>query len=149
MVSDLESKNAEQAINQKNYEGLMKTKSEELEALTSSLGKKTTQLGEDTKELSESSIERDETEVQLEDDTKFFQNAKEACRTKANNWATRTKLRSEELAGIEKAEGILNSDDAKDTFGKANSKLLLQSQQQSEANHKHPQRDAAYKALKS
>jgi len=147
MVSDLESKNAEQAINQKNYEGLMDTKKSELEALTTSLGKKTTQLGEDTKELSDSNIERDETEVQLADDTKFFQEAKEACRTKANSWATRTKLRSEELAGIEKAEGILNSDDAKDTFGKANSMLLQR--RQSEASHKSPKREAAYKVLKS
>jgi len=146
MVSDLESKNAEQAINQKNYEGLMKTKSEELEALTSNLGKKTTQLGEDTKELSESQIERDETEVQLEDDTKFFQEAKEACRTKANSWATRTKLRSEELAGIEKAEGILNSDDAKETFGKANAMML----QKSQKSQRHtPKKDAAYKVLKA
>jgi len=126
----------------------MKTKNEELDALTSNLGKKTTQLGEDTKELSESQIERDETEVQLEDDTKFFMEAKEACRTKANSWATRTKLRSEELAGIEKAEGILNSDDAKDTFGKANA-MLLQRQQRREVSHKNPKKDAAYKALKA
>merc|ERR1719446_283404 len=131
MVSDLESKNGEQAMNQKNFEELMATKKSELKTLTSNLGKKTTQLGEDTKELSESQIERDETEVQLADDTKFFQEAKEACRTKANNWAMRTKLRSEELAGIEKAEAILNSDDAKDTFGKANS-TLLQLRQRSE-----------------
>merc|ERR1719335_24961 len=148
MVSDLESKNADQAISQKNYEQLMDTKKSELETLTSNLGKKTTQLGEDTKELSESEIERDETEVQLADDTKFFQEAKEACRTKANNWAKRTKLRSEELSGIEKAEGILNSDDAKDTFGKANKFMLLQRQQRSE-KHNSPKRDSAYKALKA
>merc|ERR1719335_109924 len=146
MVSDLESKNAEQAINQKNYEGLMDTKKSELEALTTSLGKKTTQLGEDTKELSESEIERDETEVQLADDTKFFQEAKEACRTKANSWATRTKLRSEELAGIEKAEGILNSDDAKETFGKANAMML----QRSQKSQRHtPRKEKAYKALRA
>jgi len=147
MVSDLESKNGEQAMNQKNFEELMATKKSELETLTSNLGKKTTQLGEDTKELSESQIERDETEVQLADDTKFFQEAKEACRTKAQNWATRTKLRSEELSGIEKAEGILNSDDAKDTFGKANS-MLLQRSQKSE-QHTSPKKDAAYKVLKA
>merc|ERR1719390_364783 len=61
MVSDLESKNAEQAIAQKNYEGLMDTKKSELETLTSSLASKTESLGADTKELSESQIERDET----------------------------------------------------------------------------------------
>jgi len=148
MVSDLESKNAAQAISQKNYEELMDTKKSELTALTKNLGKKTTQLGEDTKELSDSNIERDETEVQLADDTKFFQEAKEACRTKANNWATRSKLRSEELAGIEKAEGILNSDDAKDTFGKANA-MLLQNRQRGHASHQNPKRDAAYKVLKA
>merc|ERR1719453_1678502 len=128
----------------KNYEELMDTKKSELEALTKSLGKKTTQLGEDTKELSDSNIERDETEVQLADDTKFFQEAKEACRTKANSWATRTKLRSEELAGIEKAEAILNSDDAKDTFGKANS-MLLQREQKSERHPNSKSKEAAYK----
>merc|ERR1719262_300291 len=147
MVSDLESKNAEQAMSQKSYEELMATKKSELETLTKSLGKKTTQLGEDTKELSDSNIERDETEVQLADDTKFFLEAKEACRTKANNWATRTKLRSEELSGIEKAEGILNSDDAKDTFGKANA-MLLQRRQMSE-RHPSSKKEAAYKALKA
>jgi len=148
MVSDLESKNAAQAISQKNYEELMDTKKSELEALTKSLGKKTTQLGEDTKELSDSNIERDETEVQLADDTKFFQEAKEACRTKANSWATRTKLRSEELAGIEKAEAILNSDDAKDTFGKANS-MLLQRGQQSAREPPSSRKEKAYKALRA
>jgi len=147
MVSDLESKNAEQAINQKNYEELMATKKSELETLTNNLNTKTTQLGEDTKELSESNIERDETEVQLADDTKFFQEAKEACRTKANNWAKRTKLRSEELSGIEKAEGILNSDDAKDTFGKADS-TFMQRRMKSEL-HPTSKRQAAYKALKA
>jgi len=147
MVSDLESKNAEQAMSQKSYEELMATKKSELETLNSNLQKKTTQLGEDKKELSESDIERDETEVQLADDTKFFQEAKEACRTKANNWATRTKLRSEELSGIEKAEGILNSDDAKDTFGKANA-MLLQRRQMSE-RHPSSKKEAAYKALKA
>merc|ERR1719359_2598873 len=147
MVSDLESKNAAQAMAQKSYEELMDTKKSELQALTKNLGKKTTQLGEDTNELSDSNIERDETEVQLADDTKFFQEAKEACRTKANSWAKRTKLRSEELSGIEKAEGILNSDDAKDTFGKANS-MMLQRQQKSE-RHPSSKREAAYKALKA
>merc|ERR1719453_2816967 len=147
MVSDLESKNAEQAMSQKSYEELMAVKKSELETLTSNLQKKTTQLGEDTKELSESNIERDETEVQLADDTDFFQTAKEACRTKANNWAKRTKLRSEELSGIEKAEGILNSDDAKDTFGKAN-EFLLQRKQTSE-RHPSSKKEAAYKALKA
>merc|ERR1719453_2154814 len=140
-------KNAEQAINQKNYEELMATKKSELETLTSNLGKKTTQMGEDTKELSESNIERDETEVQLADDTEFFQEAKEACRTKANNWAKRTKLRSEELAGIEKAEAILNSDDAKDTFGKAN-EFLLQRGQQSAREPPSSRKEKAYKALR-
>merc|ERR1719345_560221 len=49
MVSDLESKNAEQAMSQKSYEELMDTKKSELETLTGNFQKKTTQLGEDTK----------------------------------------------------------------------------------------------------
>jgi len=146
MVSDLESKNADQAIAQKNYEELMSTKAGELETLQSSLATKTTNLGDDTKELSESTIERDETTTQLEDDTAFFEKAKQTCRTQANNWAIRSKLRSEELAGIEKAHGILTSDEASETFGRATS-MLLQSIQKHSA--KSPKKDAAYMALKN
>merc|ERR1719335_2192537 len=51
MVSDLESKNADQAMKQKNYEELMSTKKSELETLTSSQISKTEQLGDDTKSL--------------------------------------------------------------------------------------------------
>merc|ERR1719235_3094646 len=146
MVSDLESKNAEQAIAQKNYEGLMDTKKSELETLEASLASKTESLGADTKELSESQIERDETSAQLENDSNFFEKAKSTCKRQADNWATRTKLRSQELAGVNKALEILGGDEAGETFGRATS-MLLQSSQKGSAG-KHPKKDTAYNALK-
>merc|ERR1719182_1107263 len=106
-TSDLESKNADQAMKQKQYEELSATKSAELATLQSTLEKKKETLGEDTKTMTDSSVERDETQAQLADDETFFEETKSACKAKADEWAERSRLRTEELAGINKAIEIL------------------------------------------
>merc|ERR1719377_189130 len=62
MTSDLESKNADQAI------------------LQATLSKKKETLGEDTKTMTDSAVERDETQAQLADDEVFFEETKSACK---------------------------------------------------------------------
>merc|ERR1719337_105908 len=145
-TSDLESKNADQAMKQKQYEELSATKSAELATLQSTLEKKKETLGEDTKTMTDSSVERDETQAQLADDEKFFEETKTACKAKADEWAERSRLRTEELAGVNKAIEILTSDEASATFGKATS-MLLQTAQRSAT--KHAGRDAAFATLKA
>merc|ERR1719407_293005 len=127
-TSDLESKNADQAMKQKQYEELSATKSAELATLQATLANKKKTLGEDTKTMTDSSVERDETQAQLADDEKFFEETKTACKAKADEWAERSRLRTEELAGVNKAIEILTSDEPAATFGKATS-MLLQTQQ--------------------
>merc|ERR1719321_2565262 len=142
MTSDLESKNADQAIKQKQFEELTATKNSEL----ATLKKKKTTLGEDTKTMTDSEVERDETQAQLKADEKFFEETKSACKAKADDWAERSRLRTEELAGINKAIEILTSDEAQATFGRATSMLLQSSQ-----THKvgSPAKAKAYQALKT
>jgi len=146
MTSDLESKNADQAIKQKQFEELTATKNAELATLKATLEKKKETLGEDTKTMTDSAVERDETQAQLKADEKFFEETKSACKAKADDWAERSRLRTEELAGINKAIEILTSDEAQATFGRATSMLLQSSQ-----THKtgSPAKAKAYQALKT
>merc|ERR1719158_746189 len=146
MTSDLESKNADQAIKQKQFEELTATKNAELATLKATLEKKKETLGEDTKTMTDSEVERDETQAQLKADEKFFEETKSACKAKADDWAERSRLRTEELAGINKAIEILTSDEAQATFGRATSMLL-----QSTLTHKKttsPAKTKAYLALR-
>ena len=45
----------------------------------------------------------EDTTAQMKEDTLFFDETKAACATKADAWMERFRLRTEELAGIEKA----------------------------------------------
>merc|ERR1719321_660149 len=144
MTSDLESKNADQAIKQKQFEELTATKNSEL----ATLKKKKTTLGEDTKTMTDSEVERDETQAQLKADEKFFEETKSACKAKADDWAERSRLRTEELAGINKAIEILTSDEAQATFGRATSMLLQTSQTHKTHKTMSPAKTKAYQALK-
>merc|ERR1711871_1009031 len=146
MTSDLESKNADQAIKQKQFEELTATKDSELATLKATLEKKKETLGEDTKTTTDSEVERDETQAQLKADEKFFEETKSACKAKADEWAERSRLRTEELAGVNKAIEILTSDEAAATFGRATSMLL---QTEKRASMKSSGKHAAFQAVKS
>merc|ERR1719310_2077383 len=133
-------------MKQKQYEELSATKSAELATLQATLAKKKETLGEDTKTMTDSSVERDETQAQLADDETFFEETKSACKAKADEWAERSRLRTEELAGVNKAIEILTSDEAAATFGRATS-MLLQTQQRSAV--KSDGKEEAFRTLKA
>merc|ERR1712138_393711 len=86
-TSQLESANADEAGKQKSYEELMATKSQELATLKSTLENKQTTLGETSKNLADSQEEKAATQAQLDDDEAFFEDTKEACKSKADDWA--------------------------------------------------------------
>ena len=99
-------------MKQKQYEELSATKSAELATLQSTLANKQKTLADDTKTMPDSLAERDETQTQLADDEKFFEATKSACMAQVEAWAERSRLSTEELAGVHKAIGILTSDEA-------------------------------------
>ena len=69
--------------------------------------------------LAESNEERDAPTDQKSNDEKFTEQTEEAHATKLGEWKERKRLRTEELASISKAIGILTSDDARDLFTKS------------------------------
>merc|ERR1740138_267104 len=114
--------------------------------LQSTLANKKETLAMDTKTMTDSSVERDETTAQLADDETFIEETKSACKAKADDWAERSRLRTEELAGVNKAIEILTSDEAAATFGRATSMLL---QTENRAAVKSSGKHAAFQAVKS
>merc|ERR1719498_2157471 len=94
--------------------------------------------------MTDSAVERDETQAQLGSDEKFFEETKKSCKQQADEWAERSRLRNEELAGIVKAIEILTSDEDQATFGRANSMLLQHAQR---GSLKLQARERAQKAL--
>jgi len=77
----------------------------------------------------------------------FFQDTKEACQAKATEWSVRTRLRTEELNGMQEAIKILSSGKAQKTFESATTTFV-----QIASVHKNAQltsaRNNAYAELK-
>jgi len=155
-TSSLESANADEATKQKDFEELMETKAQELKSLQSTLGIKQLSDAEAAKLKADSKEELEATKAQLAEDEKFFEETKAACKQKAMDWAERSRMRTEELAGINKAIEILSSEDAQGTFESAHNTLLFV--QTGEVNSHHgrrvmaaalARRDRAYGVLKT
>jgi len=121
---DLTSSTEEETQRQTDFDALSGTKSTDLALLTDTLTKKTKENGNDDKQLAEDEQERAETQEQLKTDKAFLETTLDACKNKANMWAERTRLRTEELAGINQAITILTSDEAKATFTGADTTFI-------------------------
>merc|ERR1719191_2247497 len=61
----------------------------------------------------------DDTDKRLAADIAFFDSAKASCQSKHEEWTLRQNMRSEEMAGIEKALEILTSDENRVLFSKS------------------------------
>lgn len=145
-TSDLERANGEEAVKQKSFEELMETKRAELKTLEETLQQHTLDEAEKTKTVAESKTEMDDAKEQLEADETFFAESKESCRTKAGEWAERSRLRTEELAGIEKAVEILTDPKNQKMFENATTTFL---QLRSHQGGSQGKVKAAYSKLKS
>merc|ERR1719498_2126271 len=150
-TSSLEQANADEATKAKEFEALFGTKISELDTLKATLAKKTEDAANSKKNLADTKLELEATKKQLEEDEKFFEETKEACKSKAADWAERSRLRTEELAGMNKAIEILSSDEAMATFDRAHSTFL---QISSEVDNNHMstamvRQNKAFASLKS
>merc|ERR1719265_1833300 len=147
-TADLEKDNAAEAESEKSFRELIATKKSEQKTLQATLLKQETDQAEKTKKLKESQILKDDTQDQLDADEAFFANSKEACQTKATEWATRTRLRTEEINGMITAIKILNSDEAKKTF-KSSTTTLLQLKSVNKHTSDIAKQNKAYDELKN
>jgi len=145
MAADLEKDNAEEADREKAFRALMATKKAEQETLEATLEKQSHDEAHKTKALSDAKTNRDDTDAQMRADEKFFEETKDACKVKAGEWAERSRLRTEELTGIQKGIEILNSPEARATF-QSSSTTFLQLKSKSVS---HAYRMKAYTGLKA
>merc|ERR1719421_2754426 len=116
---DYASNDEEEKAKATEFAALIKTKTDDLKQLEKALTDKTMNEGDDAKQLATDQKEREETEDELKATEAFFETTIDACKAKADEWAERSRLRTEELAGMNQAIDILTSDDAKGTFATA------------------------------
>lgn len=138
-ASDLEKANAEEAEKAKGFAELMATKKAEEKTLKATLLKTESDEAEATKGLADSKSSLDDTVEQLAADEEFFATTKSSCKQKAQQWAERTRLRTEEMHGMDTAVKILSG--GLDTFHNASTTFL-----QISKGHKDQQK--AYLKLK-
>jgi len=109
---------------QDDFDALMTTKREDLILLEDDLLKNEGGEGDDAKQLADNQKQREETQKQLDTDEAFLETTTEGCKAKADEWAERSRLRTEELAGINQAVDILTSDEAQASFSAASSTFV-------------------------
>jgi len=145
-AADLEKDNAEEADKQKAFEELMATKKQEQETLEATLEKQSHDEAHKSKALSDAKTNRDDTDNQMRADEVFFEDTKDACKVKAGDWAERSRLRTEELTGIQKGIAILSSPEARETFASSSTTFI---QVKSVKSTSHAYRMKAYSGLKA
>merc|ERR1719201_2104064 len=104
---------------QTNFDALMTSKTEQLDATKQALLDKSKEKGARAESLATSTEEKEDRTDQNERDEVFLADTKEACKKKEEDWEARQKMRSEEIAAIGEAISILRSDDARDMFKKS------------------------------
>jgi hypothetical protein len=114
--ADLEKSNQEESNMQLAFESEMEEKTKQNKQFTEMVTEKEGQKAEKGQMLSENEEKLEATTEQLKVDEEFFATTKNACTAKSDSWAERSRLRTEQLDGINKALAILTSDDAKATF---------------------------------
>jgi septal ring factor EnvC (AmiA/AmiB activator) len=100
------------------FEGMMKAKAAQIEALTQEIEEKTERLGNNGVELVNMKEDLEDTKKSLEEDKAFLADLEKNCKTKEAEWAVRQKTRAEEILAILDTIKILNDDDALELFKK-------------------------------
>merc|ERR1719461_624783 len=118
MKKSLAAATAEEEASIKSFEALMAAKKKEVGALTASIEAKSGQIGESSVRLVQMKEDLTDTQEALVEDKKFLQGLEKSCKTKAAEWAERSKTRSEELVALADTIKILNDDDALELFKK-------------------------------
>jgi peptidoglycan hydrolase CwlO-like protein len=118
MEADLASATAEEEASIKEFDGLMAAKTKQINTLTKEIETKTARIGELGVQLVTEKEDLDDTSKGLVEDEAFLKDLEKNCKTKEEEWATRCKIRAEELLALADTIKILNDDDALEMFKK-------------------------------
>merc|ERR1719271_992600 len=118
-ANNLESDTLEEANRNHDFEEMYADLEKQNNKFKETRARKETEKAEAEAMLADTTKAYDDTEKQMKADTEFFDQTKEACKSKHDEWELREKLRNEELDGISKALEILTSDEARALFATA------------------------------
>merc|ERR1719321_75760 len=118
MAADLKEITEAEEKAKADFEGMMKAKAAQIEALTQEIEEKTERLGNRGVELVNMKEDLEDTKKSLAEDKAFLADLEKNCATKKAEWAVRQKTRAEELLAILDTIKILNDDDALELFKK-------------------------------
>merc|ERR1719213_1411242 len=118
MQKALDAATAEENDAIKDFNELIAAKTKEINALTKEIESKTARIGELGVSLVTQKEDLDDTTKSLVEDEAFLKDLEKNCKTKEDEWATRCKIRAEELLAIADTIKILNDDDALELFKK-------------------------------
>jgi septal ring factor EnvC (AmiA/AmiB activator) len=118
MQSSLDTANSEEATSVKDFNALVAAKTKEINALTKSIESKTSRVGDLGVQLVTLKEDLDDTSKSLMEDEAFLKDLDTQCKTKEDQWASRQKIRAEELVAIADTIKLLNDDDALELFKK-------------------------------
>merc|ERR1719409_80160 len=97
----------------------MESKKEQKEATEEALTKMEKENGARAMSKEDAQTEVDALTTQVENDTKYIEQAKKQLAEKKEEWKDRQALRAGEIAAMNKAIAILHSDDARDLMKKS------------------------------
>jgi len=120
---------------QESHEALMKSKNEELSAAEDALTKGEKEGSARGMAQGDAEQEVEDLKAQVEADKGYIAETEKALAQKKEDWKERKKLRTLEIASINKAVAVLNSDEARDTMKssfKSQGYLLLQQSRKSD-----------------
>jgi len=103
---------------QKSFNALVAAKNKEINAVTRAIESKTSRVGELGVQLVTLKEDLDDTSKSLAEDQAFLKDLAKNCKTKEDEWATRQKIRADELVAISDTIKLLNDDDALELFKK-------------------------------
>jgi hypothetical protein len=115
-LSDAEKKEADAITS---YDKLTGSKQTERDEAEQALLELSDEMGARGMNLEDAETEKSELESQVENDTKYIKEVQESYDAKMAEFKERKRLRTEEVASISEAIGILRSDDARDLFKKS------------------------------
>lgn len=122
-LSDLKKQESE---DKKAHEGLVKAKTEELQADKKHLEAKKEQKAAADLEKSQSKQDMKDTTAALEADSAVSEEVKAKCAAMDTDYEKRGKLRREEQAAVSQTIQVLTADEARENFGKTFSSSFLQ-----------------------
>merc|ERR1719506_3375855 len=117
--ANLESSTLDEANQNADFEKMYASLEKENNKMKKTRARKETDKAEAEAMLADTTKAYDDTEKQMKADMEFFDQTKEACQSKHEEWTVRKEMRDAELDGINKALEILTSDEARELFAKS------------------------------